>query len=125
METDFLNIEKIDAYNRSFNLSNSIWDIVVNWNYFEKDTVGKQLVKSADSISVNIAEGFGRYHKKDKIKFYRYSNGSLLESIDWIKKSEIRGLITNEQFDFLIEHFNELPKELNQLIKYTNLKLKY
>ncbi len=125
METDFLNIEKIDAYNRSFNLSNSIWDIVVNWNYFEKDTVGKQLVKSADSISANIAEGFGRYHKKDKIKFYRYSNGSLLESIDWIKKSEIRGLITKEQFDFLIEHFNELPKELNQLIKYTNLKLKY
>jgi len=125
METDFLNIEKIDAYNRSFNLSNSIWDIVVNWNYFEKDTVGKQLVKSADSISANIAEGFGRYHKKDKIKFYRYSNGSILESIDWIKKSEIRGLITKEQFDFLIKHFNELPKELNQLIKYTNLKLKY
>ncbi|MCK4639103.1 MAG: four helix bundle protein, partial [Bacteroidales bacterium] len=27
--------------------------------------------EAADSISANIAEGFGRYHKKDKIKFYR------------------------------------------------------
>ena len=125
METDFLNIEKIDAYNRSFDLSNSIWDIVMKWDYFEKDTVGKQLVRSADSISANIAEGFGRYNKKDKIRFYRYSSGSLLESIDWIKKSKVRGLITKEQFDFLINHFDQLPKELNQLIKYTNIKLKY
>ena len=125
METDYLNVNKIDAYNRSFDLSNTIWDIVMKWGYFEKDTVGKQLVKATDSISANIAEGFGRYHKKDKIKFYRYSNGSLLESIDWIRKSEVRGLITKDQFDFIINHFNELPKELNQLIKYTNIKLKY
>ncbi len=125
MDTDYLNINKIDAYNRSFDLSNTIWDIVMKWGYFEKDTVGKQLVKATDSISANIAEGFGRYHKKDKIKFYRYSNGSLLESIDWIRKSEVRGLITKDQFDFIINHFNELPKELNQLIKYTNIKLKY
>jgi four helix bundle protein len=125
METDYLNVNKIDAYNRSFDLSNTIWDIVMKWGYFEKDTVGKQLVKATDSISANIAEGFGRYHKKDKIKFYRYSNGSLLESIDWIRKSQVRGLITKDQFDFIINHFNELPKELNQLIKYTNIKLKY
>lgn len=125
MENSFLSIDKIDAYNRSFNLSNKIWDIVINWENFEKFTVGKQLVNSSDSISANIAEGFGRYNKKDKIKFYRYSNGSLLESIDWIKKSEIRGLISKEQFDYLMENFNALPKELNQLTKYTNIKLKY
>jgi len=125
MENNFLNVNKIDAYNRSFDLSNVIWDIVINWDYFAKSTVGKQLVNSADSISANIAEGFGRYHKKDKIKFYRYSNGSLLESIDWVKKSEVRDLITKEQFDYIINHLTELPKELNQLIKYTNIKLKY
>ena len=125
METNFLNVNKIDAYNRSFDLSNVIWDIVMKWDYFAKSTVGKQLVNSADSISANIAEGFGRYHKKDKIKFYRYSNGSLIESIDWVKKSEVRDLITKEQFDYIINNLTELPKELNQLIKYTNIKLKY
>jgi len=125
MENTFLNIDRIDAYNRSFNLSNQIWDTVIQWSNFEKFTVGMQLVKSSDSISANIAEGFGRYHKKDKIKFYRYSNGSLLETIDWIKKANIRGLISNDQFVFFMENLDKLPLELNQLIKYTNIKLKY
>ena len=125
MENTYLSIDKIYAYNRSFDLSNKIWDIVNNWESFAKFTIGKQLVNSADSISANIAEGFGRYHKKDKIKFYRYSNGSLLEAIDSIKESEIRGLISKEQFDYLMDNFNALPKELNQLISYTNIKLKY
>jgi len=125
MENSYLSIDKIYAYNRSFDLSNKIWDIVNTWESFAKFTIGKQLANSADSISANIAEGFGRYHKKDKIKFYRYSNGSLLESIDWIKKSKVRGLISTEQFDNLMMDLNELPKELNQLISYTNIKLKY
>jgi four helix bundle protein len=63
MENSFLTLDKIYAYNRSFDLSNKIWDIVMHWNDFAKFTVGKQLVNSSDSISANIAEGFGRYHK--------------------------------------------------------------
>jgi four helix bundle protein len=125
MEKDYLSIDKIDAYNRSFDLSNKIWNIVLKWDNFSKLTIGRQLVNSADSVSANMAEGFGRYHKKDKIKFYRYCQGSLLESIDWLKKSSIRGLLTNEQFEYLMENYGLLPKEINQLIKYTNLKLKY
>ena len=97
----------------------------MKWDNFAKFTVVKQLVESADSISANVAEGFGRYHKKDKIKFYRYSNGSLLESIDWINKSKHRGLITSEEFDIIHQAQEKLPLELNQLIKYTNIKLKY
>ena len=34
-----------------------------------------------DSVSANISEGFGRYHKKDKIKFYRYSQGSVNQAV--------------------------------------------
>ncbi|MBA4411197.1 MAG: four helix bundle protein [Bacteroidota bacterium] len=45
-------------------------------------TIGAQFIEAADSISANIAEGFGRYHKKDKIKFYYYSRGSTFESTD-------------------------------------------
>ncbi|WP_373867801.1 four helix bundle protein [Mucilaginibacter phyllosphaerae] len=32
--------------------------MVLEWNYFVKDTIGKQITRSADSISANIAEGF-------------------------------------------------------------------
>ncbi len=52
----------IEVYVLSEELSNKIWDIVKRWNYFERDTVGKQLVKAADSVSANIAECHGRFH---------------------------------------------------------------
>jgi len=86
--------------------------------------MGNQLVRSIDSISANIAEGFGRYTKKDKIKFYRYSFGSTMESLDWIQKCKSRSLITNDEYDYIIKKLKNLPKEVNHLISYTNFKLK-
>ncbi|MCK5084549.1 MAG: four helix bundle protein [Candidatus Pacebacteria bacterium] len=123
MEKKFLKLNDLDAYKISFHLSNYIWDIIINWDYFAKDTVGKQFVRSIDSISANIAEGFGRYNKKDKIKFYRYSFGSLKESLDWNEKAKIRKLLTEEQYNHILEELQRLPKELNWLIKFTNEKL--
>ena len=82
MEKKFLSVNSIDCYKSAFDLSNKVWAIVATWNYFEKDTLGKQLVRSIDSVSANIAEGFGRFTKKDKIRFYQISKGSFQESID-------------------------------------------
>lgn len=105
METKkFLKLTDIEAYRIAFKLSNRVWDIVLKWDYFAKDTVGKQFVKAVDSISANIAEGFGRYSKKDKIKFFRYSVGSLYESLDWNEKSHIRKLLTERRvFGYLFQ----------------------
>ena len=65
MNIEKTNFEKLDVYKLSEQLSDTIWDIVIEWDYFAKDTVGKQLVKSADSIGANIAEGSGRIYKKE------------------------------------------------------------
>jgi len=121
----YLKLNDITAYKIAFELSNHIWDIVVKWNYFAQDTVEKQFVKAADSISANIAEGFGRYGKKDKIKFYRYSMGSLKETLDWNEKSKYRELINKDEYMHILTSLQQLPKELNALMKYTNNKLKY
>ena len=125
MEKKYLTLNDISAYKIAFNLSNYVWDIVITWDYFAKDTVGKQFVKAIDSISSNIAEGFGRYSKKDKVRFYRYSFGSLKESFDWNEKSKIRKLLTAEQYNHIFSELNKLPKEINSWIKYTNDKLNY
>ena len=119
----YLELNDITAYTIAFNLSNYIWDIVIKWDYFAKDTVGKQLVKAIDSASANIAEGFGRYFKKDKINFYRYSYGSIDESIDWIAKANKRGLLKESEYNHINEELKKLPKEVNHLINFTNEKL--
>lgn len=70
-----------------------------------------------------IAEGFGRYSKKDKVKFYRYSYGSIKESLDWNQKALIRELISINQYNSCFEVLNQLPKQLHSLIKFTNNRL--
>lgn len=78
----FLKLNDIECYRIAFYLSNYVWEIVIKWEWFPKKTVGGQFVEAVDSISANIAEGFGRHFKKDKIKFFMYSKGSLKESFD-------------------------------------------
>lgn len=123
MEKKFLLLNDINAYKISFNLSNYVWSVVLKWDYLAKDTVGKQFVRAIDSVSANIAEGFGRYGKKDKINFYRYSSGSIKESFDWNEKSKSRKLLTKEEYDYIFSELEKLPRELNYLIKFTKDKL--
>lgn len=123
MDKKYLQLNDLDCYKLSFNLSNYIWKIVVGWDYFAKDTVGKQFVRAVDSVSANIAEGFGRFGKKDKINFYRYSYGSVKESLDWNEKSKVRFLLTGGQYDHIFGELDKLPRLINQLIGFTNQKL--
>ncbi|MCB2410623.1 four helix bundle protein [Hymenobacter lucidus] len=114
----------VEAYRISFALSNCVWDAVVCWNYLAQNTVGAQFVRAVDSVSANLAEGFGRYGKKDKIKFYRIARGSLMEALDWNEKAKIRQLLTIEQYTHIFTQLQLLPKSINTLIKYTNTSLK-
>ena len=123
MEKNYLKLNDISSYKVAYHLSNYVWDIVIGWEYFARDTVGKQFVQSIDSVSANIAEGFGRFGKKDKIKFYRYSMGSLRESFDWNEKSKHRKLLTEAQYKHIFSELEKLPREINSLIKFTNQKL--
>ena len=123
MEKKYLKLNDIDSYKIAFNLSNHIWELVIKWDRIGLDTVGKQFVRSVDSISANIAEGFGRYSKKDKIKFFRISFGSMYESLDWNEKALKRKLISKKEYDYIYSELQKLPKLIHQLINFTNEKL--
>ena len=123
MKKKYLDLCDIDAYQRSFQLSNLLWPLVLRWDYFSRDTVGKQFVRAIDSISANIAEGFGRYHKRDKIHFYRYAYGSIQESIDWVSKSRSRKLLSDDQCNQLLSSLKNMLFSLHHLIKFTDEKL--
>lgn len=121
----FLELKDINAYNISFDLSNYVWDLIIHWDFFEKDVVGKQFAKAVDSISANVAEGFSRYFKKDKINFYRYSYGSISESLDWTAKARKRDLLKDKEYQHIVGILNVLPREINHLINFTNEKLSF
>jgi four helix bundle protein len=121
----FLKLNDVFAYKKALLLSNYVWNIVIRLDYFSKKTVGEQFIRSTDSISANIAEGFGRYNKKDKIKFYRYGFASIKETLDWNQKSKQRNLITEEEYNYILNCLNDLQLDFRYLIKFTNSKLQF
>ena len=64
-----MKLEELRVYQLSMNLAEEVWEIVIKWDYFAKDVVGKQLLKAVDSVAANLSEGFGRFFYKFRIKF--------------------------------------------------------
>ena len=112
-----MKLENLEIYNLSMKLGESIYEQVVEWNYFQKDTIGKQLVRSSDSIAANISEGVGRFHYKEKKNFCYYSRGSLFETKTWLTKARNRKYISDQLFDSLILTIDKLGVKLNNYIK--------
>jgi four helix bundle protein len=112
-----MGIDEIKVYQLAMEMGDKVWNIVKQWSHFEKDTVGKQLVRAVDSIAANLSEGFGRYHFKEKKNFSYYSRGSLYESKTWIEKAKNRSLITENEFESFKKEINLIGKMLNNFIK--------
>jgi len=99
-------------------IGSAIWEEVIHWKYFEKDTIGKQLVRAADSISANLSEAYGRYSYADRKRFAYYARGSLCETINWLQKSSKRGLIATETESDIQKEIQTLSLRINIYIKY-------
>jgi four helix bundle protein len=97
-------------------MADEIWKIVIQWDYFSKDTIGKQLVKAADSVSANLSEGFGRFYYKEEKQYCYYSRGSLSETKTWLTKANNRNLISDEDFNRYSELIKDMGIKLNNYI---------
>ena len=110
MKTNFV---RLHIYKLSERLSDEIWKIAKGWNYFAQNTVGIQIVKAADSVGSNIAEGSGRGTDPDLRRFLRIARGSLYETRHWLRRAYKRNLLTDEQVKLLWPIVNELTPKLN------------
>jgi len=112
-----MDLGKLDIYKLSLQLSSMIWKIYANLPNDLKYNIGNQVIRSIDSIGANIAEGYGRFHYKDSVKFYYNARGSLWESKHWIYLLYKRELIGNELYREFMEKLELLGKKLNNFIK--------
>lgn len=94
MEKHYLTLNDLSSYKIAFNVSNYVWDVVEKWDFFKKKTVGDQLVF-----------------------------GSLTESMDWIEKANSRKFFSNDEYKYIFQELTKLPREINNLISFTNDKL--
>jgi four helix bundle protein len=111
------NFENLAVYQLSEQVADNVWDIVKRWPVLAKDTVGKQLIRAADAIGANIAEGSGRGSYQDNRRFTRIARGSLNETKHWLRRAFRRGLLTEQQIGKLKPMLDELGPRLNAYLK--------
>jgi len=116
----FVPFEELRVFQMAERLADDIWNRVLNWNIFAKDTVGKQIVRAADSVGANIAEGSGRLSKKDNRRFVKMSRGSLNETIYWLRRAEARNLLQKSEVEQLKQGANALARSLNAYLSSIN-----
>lgn len=114
---DVSKLEDLERYQLALEIGEEVWNAVCKWDSFPKNTVEKQFVNAADSISANIAEGYGRYFYKDRKNVCYYSRGSLMETKNWAVKSVKRSLLQQNDYDVLLEKRRLLHHKPNIYIK--------
>lgn len=105
--------ENLQVYQLAEKLADNVWNTVIKWDSLVKDTVGKQIVRAADSIGANLAEGNGRGTYQDNRRFVRIARGSLYETKHWLRRAYKRNLLNDGQ----ITELKAVPKELAPKLK--------
>ena len=109
--------EQLEVYQLAERLSDEVWSVVLTWGNFAKDTVGKQLVRAADSVGANIAEGAGRQSFQDNRRFIRIARSSLNETRHWLRRAYRRNLLDDAKVAVLKRLLDELAPRLNAYLR--------
>lgn len=111
------NFENLQIYQLSEKLADQIWRVVIGWENFGRETLGKQLVRAADSVGANIAEGSGRGSQAELRRFLRISRGSLYERKQLLRCAYKRRLLSEKQVAELLPILKELTPKLNAYLR--------
>jgi len=117
---NFIELRNLEVYQLSRKLSSTAWGIFCRMDFMDKKHIGDQFLRSVDSIGANIAEGYGRYHYLDKVRFYYNSRASHYEAFNhWLELLFEREKISKTEFESINETAQKLQIKLNNFITST------
>ena len=116
----YITLKNLEVYQLSRDLSKIGWKIYEPLDWQTKKINGDQFIESTDSVGANIAEGYGRFHYLDKIKFYYNGRGSLMEcSEHWVELMHERKIIAEADYQEYKKISAKLLLKLNRFISAT------
>jgi four helix bundle protein len=114
----FEDFTQMNVWQLAFKLLVRVYEITRSFPPEEKFGMVSDMRRAANSITHNIAEGFGRYESKDKTRFYKISRGSSYELMSQSLASyELKFIKEKNVLDELITSSKTIIEELNSLIK--------
>jgi four helix bundle protein len=113
---EYNSFEDMPVWQKAMDLAVEIHRLTDNLPRKEDYGLTSQIRDSALSVPGNIAEGFGRKHTKDKLKFYYNSRGSLAETKSHLIYGKRVNYFAKSEFEKYSKFIEEIWKELNSLI---------
>ena len=119
---NYISLGKLEVYITAVEIGRKSWIIYDKMDWQLKKVIGDQFIRAIDSIGANIAEGYGRFHYADRIKFYYYARGSLFEAKHWLFILKERKKIAEDEFNEILKDLEIFHRQLNKFIKLSRPK---
>ena len=113
----YKSFREMPVWKNAMELSIKIFKLTSSLPRSEDYGLTSQIRRSANSVSANIAEGFGRNTNKDKNQFYIIARGSAFETQNHLIYGNSVGYFENEISKIIMTNYDELIYGLNKLIK--------
>ncbi len=114
--------EDLETWKKCRQLRQDISKLIKRFPIEEKWRLTDQLIRSSRSVTANIAEGHGRFHYQDNLKFCRNARGSLNETLDHLICANDEEIISTNEFNDLRQKYNECHRLLNGYITFLTNK---
>jgi len=116
----YILLKDLEVYQLARKLSEIGWEIYSSLDWQTRKITGDQFIEAVDSIGANIAEGYGRFHYLDKIRFFYNSRASLYECAEhWSELLYERQKIEKEAYEEFKKIAVRLSIKLNNFISAT------
>jgi four helix bundle protein len=118
-EMTVMNLDKLEVWARAKDFALAIYkEVVPHMPTDEKWNLTQQLKRAAQSIPANIAEGHGRYHFLDNVRFCCIARGSLTEVQSHMALARDLGYLSDDTHSRMTSHAESIAKQLNNYIAY-------
>jgi four helix bundle protein len=113
---------ELEVWKQSRKIRNWITELVKKFPGEEKYRLTDQIIRSSRSIGNNLAEGHGRFHYQDNIRFCIMARGSLSETLDHLIVALDDKLISEEDLQTFQLEYDSCLRLLNGYIQYLKKK---
>lgn len=105
--------EQLISWQKSADLAQHVYSITKQFPNSEKFALTDQIQRSVVSVSANIAEGFGRTSKAEKLQFYNIAYGSLLETKSHLLIADKLGYLEINEHTSTMKLITDIQKLIN------------
>src|SRR5437870_4474573 len=114
----FQTFEDLEVYKAAREFRKGMYAVNRRLPDFEKYELASQIRRAAVSLTNNMAEGHGRFHYPDQIRFFLHSRGSLQELVDDLNVCLDENYLSSDEVAKLKEQSRAVLNLVNGYLRY-------